>query len=133
VEWWGYRRDMPLVLRQATIICMPSYREGLPRGLIEAAASGIAIVTTDVAGCREVVDHRLTGLLVPPRDGAATAKAIAELLAEPRICANFAEQARAKAEREFSLERFVADSLAVYARLLPGGPFTREPGGKLTN
>jgi glycosyltransferase involved in cell wall biosynthesis len=127
VEWWGYRQDMPDVLRQATIICMPSYREGLPRGLIEAAASGIAIVTTDVAGCREVVDHRLTGLLVPLKDGAATARAIGDLLDGPDICQQYARQARTKAKTEFSVEQFVADSLAVYEQVLPQGPFAKRP------
>jgi len=57
VEWWGFRTDMPQVLPQAHIVCMPSYREGLPRGLIEAAACGLPIVTADVPGCREVVRH----------------------------------------------------------------------------
>lgn len=126
VEWWGYRQDMAEVLPQATVICMPSYREGLPRGLIEAAASGVAIVTTDVAGCREVVDHRLSGLLVPLKNAEATADAIAQLLADPRNCANFAHQARLKAEREFSVEQFVADSLDIYATVVPGGPFARK-------
>src|SRR5690606_24779561 len=52
LEWWGYRSDMPDILRQSHIVCLPSYREGLPKSLIEAAASGRAIVTTDVPGCR---------------------------------------------------------------------------------
>lgn len=126
VEWWGYRQDMPAVLAQATVICMPSYREGLPRGLIEAAACGVAIVTTDVAGCREVVDHAVSGLLVPPRDGAATANAIGELLGQPEVCAGYARQARFKAEREFSLGQFVDDSIAVYAAVAPAGPFPQK-------
>jgi len=119
VEWWGYREDMPSVLAQAAVVCMPSYREGLPRVLIEAAACGVAIVTTDVPGCREVVDDGRTGLLVPLRDGPATAAAIGRLLADPELRAQMAAAGRAKAEREFSVEQFVADTLATYAQVAP--------------
>ncbi|MGG2305248.1 glycosyltransferase, partial [Salmonella enterica] len=76
LEWWGFSADMPATLAQATIVVLPSYREGLPRGLIEAAACQRAIVTTDVPGCRDVVRHEVNGLLVPVRDGEATATAI---------------------------------------------------------
>ncbi|HZD26346.1 MAG TPA: glycosyltransferase family 4 protein [Alphaproteobacteria bacterium] len=123
VEWWGYRTDMPAVLAQASVVCMPSYREGLPRGLIEAAACGAPIVTADVPGCREVVAHAVTGLLVPVRDGAATAAAIGRLLAEPETRQRMAQAARQRAEREFSVEQFVADTLATYQAVLPDGPF----------
>lgn len=121
VEWWGYRTDMPEVLPQAAIICMPSYREGLPRGLIEAAACGLPIVTADVPGCREVVDHGSTGLLVPVRDGAATADAIGLLLRDDALRLRMGQAARAKAVAEFSVEQFVADTLAVYAEVMPAG------------
>src|SRR5690606_34931013 len=73
VEWWGPRTDMPKVLAQAHVVCLPSYGEGVPKVLLEAAAAGRPIVSTDVPGCREVVEPGLNGLLVPPRDGAALA------------------------------------------------------------
>jgi len=131
VEWWGYREDMPAVLAQAAVVCMPSYREGLPRVLIEAAACGVAIVTTDVPGCREVVDDGETGLLVPLRDGAATAAAIERLLGEPDLRARMGTAGRAKAEREFSVGQFVADTLACYRSvatdlILPSAPVARD-------
>jgi len=131
VEWWGYREDMPAVLAQAAVVCMPSYREGLPRVLIEAAACGVAIVTTDVPGCREVVDDGETGLLVPLRDGAATAAAIEHLLRQPDQRARMGRAGRAKAEREFSVEQFVADTLACYRSVAnhlvpPGAPAARD-------
>lgn len=119
VDWWGYRTDMPQVLPQASIVCMPSYREGLPRGLIEAAACGLPIVTADVPGCREVVDHERTGLLVPVRDGDATATAIRRLLLDDPLRQRMAEAARAKAVAEFSVEQFVADTLSVYDEIAP--------------
>ena len=65
VEYWGWRDDMPNVLAQCQIVCLPSYHEGLPRSILEAAASGCAIVATDIPGCREIVRHNETGLLVP--------------------------------------------------------------------
>ena len=55
IEWWGYNDDINKVYQQSNIVCLPSYREGLPKSLIEAAACGRAIVTTDVPGCREIV------------------------------------------------------------------------------
>ncbi len=119
VEWWGYATDMPNVLAQAQVICMPSYREGLPRGLIEAAAVGRAIVTTDVPGCRDVVRHEVNGLLVPARDGEATAAAIARLLEDAELRRRLAAAGRAIAEAEFSVEAFIADTLAVYRAVLP--------------
>jgi glycosyltransferase involved in cell wall biosynthesis len=117
VEWWGFRTDMPKVLRQAHIICMPSYREGLPRGLIEAAACGLPIVTADVPGCREVVRDGESGILVPVRDGAATAAAIGRLLDDSDLRHAMGRAARQLALDEFTVEAFVADTLAAYAAL----------------
>ena len=125
VEWWGYRTDMPQILPQAAIICMPSYREGLPRGLIEAAACGLPIVTADVPGCREVVEHEVSGLLVPVRDGPATADALRRLLTDPELRRRMAGAARDKAVAEFSVEQFVADTLTVYREVIPAGTPTR--------
>jgi glycosyltransferase involved in cell wall biosynthesis len=118
VEYWGFREDMPQVLPQATIIVTPSYREGLPRGLIEAIACARAVVTTDVPGCRDVVRHEVNGLLVPVRDTAATAAAIKRLLDDPALRQRLAVTGRAIALAEFSVEHFVARSLETYARVL---------------
>ena len=114
VEWWGFRTDMPQVLPQAHIICMPSYREGLPRGLIEAAACGLPIVTADVPGCREVVRDGESGILVPVRDGPATAAAIGRLLDDPDLRHAMGRAGRQLALDEFTVEAFVADTLAAY-------------------
>lgn len=64
LEWWGHRSDMPEVLSQATIVVLPSYREGMPKVLLEAQALGRPIVTTDVPGCREAIENNKTGFLV---------------------------------------------------------------------
>jgi len=121
VEWWGFRDDMPQTLNRADLVCMPSYREGAPRGLIEAAACGLPIVASDAPGCREVVRDGENGLLVSVRDAEATAAAIARLLAEPELRRRMGERSRALAVERFSLERFVADTLAVYRQVLPPG------------
>ncbi|MBT7666494.1 MAG: glycosyltransferase, partial [Rhodospirillaceae bacterium] len=111
---------MPDVLRQAQIICMPSYREGLPRGLIEAAACGLPIVTADVPGCREVVRHGESGYLVPVRDGPATAAAIGELLDDDALRASMGQTARQLALDEFTVEAFVENTLKTYDAVMAG-------------
>jgi len=118
VEWWGFSEDMPATLARATLICMPSYREGLPRGLIEAAATERAIVTADVPGCREVVRHEVNGLLVPVRNREATASALERLILDPALRRALAKRGRDIAVGEFSVEDFVARSLAVYREVM---------------
>lgn len=120
VEWWGQRDDMPEVLPASSVVCLPSYREGLPKALLEAAACARPIVATDVPGCREVVVHGTTGRLVPPREPAALADALESLLADPVARSRMGAAARALAEREFSVQRVVSEQLALYRELLPG-------------
>lgn len=114
VQWLGHVDDMPALLRSVDIVALPSYREGLPKGLIEAAASGCALVTTDVPGCREVVTHEVDGLLVPVRDGDALAKGIARLQEDPPLRARLAEAGRRKALEQFDERIVVARTLDVY-------------------
>lgn len=114
VEWRGFATDMPAEFARCHVVCMPPYREGLPRVLIEAAACGRAIVTTDVPGCREVVKDGDNGLLVPARDGVALAAALRRLLTDPALRAAMARRGRERAVAEFSVGAFVADSLAAY-------------------
>lgn len=102
----GHVDDMPSLLSEVDLAVLPSYREGVPRGLIEAAAAGLPIVTTDVSGCREIVEHEVNGLLVPPRDASELAKAIEALLDDPKRRKAFGEAGREKVLREFD-ERIV--------------------------
>lgn len=118
VEWRGFSTEMPIELALSHIVVMPSYREGLPRVLIEAASVGRAIVTTDVPGCREVVRDGDNGLLVPVRDAAALAAAIKRLLEDKKLRADMGARGRARVMAEFSVEGFVANSLAVYGDVL---------------
>jgi len=117
VEWQGFSNDMPAVFRDCHIVCLPSYREGLPRTLIEATACGRAIVTTDVPGCREIVRDGENGYLVPARDGKATAEALKKLIQDKDRRLNMADKGRAIAEAEYSVQKFVADSLSVYEEI----------------
>lgn len=114
VEWWGQRADMPQVYAQAHVVCLPSYREGLPKALLEAAACGRPIVTTDVPGCREIVRDGDNGVLVPVCDAPALAEAMARLIADPDMRRRMGERGRALAVGEFSQERVIAETLVVY-------------------
>ncbi len=117
VEWWGRREDMPAVLASSHVVCLPSYREGLPKVLLEAAACGRPLVATDVPGCREIVIDGGNGLLVPPRDAPALAEAIGRLIKEPGLRADMGRRGRELVEAQFSEERVVAQTLAVYREL----------------
>ncbi|ODU99663.1 MAG: glycosyl transferase family 1 [Thiobacillus sp. SCN 63-57] len=115
VEWWGRREDMPAILQAAHIACLPSaYGEGLPKSLLEAAACGLPIVTTDAPGCREVVRDGVNGLLVPVRDVTALAAALGKLIGDPLLRRRMGEQSRLRAESEFAQEAIIAQTLAVY-------------------
>ena len=118
VELWGHRTDMPAVLSSATLVVLPSYREGLPKVLIEAAACGRAVITTDVPGCRDAILPGQTGLLVPVRDATALAKAIAELIHNPQRCAAMGLAGRQLAESTFDVKSVVQRHLTIYQELL---------------
>jgi glycosyltransferase involved in cell wall biosynthesis len=119
VEWWGLREDMVGVYAAAHVVCLPSYREGLPTVLLEAAACGCALVATDVPGCREVVRDGDTGLLVPPRDPMALAAALRTLILDPALRARLSAAARKRVAEEFSAEHVRQATNGLYAGLLP--------------
>lgn len=118
VELWGYRSDMHAVLPLASVVVLPSYREGLPKVLIEAAACGRAVVTTDVPGCRDAIEPGVSGLLVPAKDAVALATAIAELLTDKQRCQAMGAAGRKLAEQAFDVNSVAEQHLAVYADLL---------------
>ncbi len=118
VEWWGYRDDMSEAFEQANLVCLPSYREGLPKVLLEAAACGRAIVTTDVPGCREVVINGLNGFLVPARDHNRLADAIERLLGDPDMRRSMGKAGRQRVVENFTLEAVNTATIKLYNRLL---------------
>ncbi len=114
VEWLGHVADMPTLLAEADMVVLPSYREGLPRSLIEAAACARPLIAADAPGCREVVTDNVDGLLVPVRDAKALAEAIAKLQDDPSLAKRLGQVARAKALAEFDDHVVIAQTLAVY-------------------
>jgi glycosyltransferase involved in cell wall biosynthesis len=118
VEWLGHRDDIAAILAQSQIACLPSYREGLPKSLLEAMAAGLPIVSTDAPGCREAVRDGQNGLLVPPRDSAALAAALRRLIEDPGLRDRLGAAGRQRAEREFATSIVIAQTLAVYVGLV---------------
>ncbi|MPQ75470.1 glycosyltransferase family 4 protein [Hydrogenovibrio sp. JE_KL2] len=114
----GFRKDIVQLYQQSNIICLPSYREGLPKSLIEAAACGRAVVTTDVPGCRDAIIPGLTGVLVPVNDAKALDNAISDLIQHPEKRKMMGYAGRKFAEREFTIEKVVAAHIAIYDELL---------------
>lgn len=122
IEWLGHRRDIPTILAEATIYCLASYREGLPKSLIEAAAAGLPLITTDTSGCREVVRDDDNGLLVPVADATALAAAIARLLDDPGLRDRLGRAARFDAIARFDVRTIVATQVALYGPAEAGAP-----------
>lgn len=118
VTWLGHVADMPALYQQVHAVVLPSYREGLPKGLIEAAAAGLPLVATDVPGCNQVVSHGENGLLVPVRDAAALAQAILKLRDDPTLCETFGVAARAHVLQHFEEASVNQRTGAVYAQLV---------------
>jgi glycosyltransferase involved in cell wall biosynthesis len=118
VEPLGHRADMAQVLAAAHLVVLPSYREGLPKVLAEAAASGRPVVTTDVPGCRDAIQPEVSGVLVPVRDAQALAAAMRDLIGDPARRTAMGRAGRQLAEREFALERIVQQHLAIYRDLV---------------
>ncbi|HLU49352.1 MAG TPA: glycosyltransferase family 4 protein [Planctomycetota bacterium] len=118
VEWWGRRDDMDAVLSEASVVVLPTtYGEGVPKVLLEAAASGRPIVATDVPGCREVVRDGENGYLVPPGDVDALADRIERLLGDAPLRKRLGQAARRIAEEEFSEALANASTIDVYREL----------------
>ena len=104
VEHWGYRNNIAETMSQANIIVLPSYREGLPKSLIEAAACGRAVITTDVPGCRDAIEVNSTGLLVPVHSVKPLADAILKLINDVELRHSYALSGRKLAEEAFNIK-----------------------------
>ena len=119
IKYLGYREDIPVQYAASNIVCLPSYyREGLPKSLIEAAACGRAVVTTDMPGCRDAIEPGVTGLLVPPQNAVALADAIQRLIENPDLRNKMGTSGRELAEKYFCIKKIVAQHLALYDELV---------------
>lgn len=103
VQWIGFQPDMPHLFQQSHIVLLPSYREGLPKSLIEACAIGRPIITTDVPGCREVVEDGLNGFLVEKKNATALAHAIEQLILDKNLRQRMGKAGRKRAENLFDV------------------------------
>lgn len=118
VTFTGFRTDVPELLREAAISVLPSLSEGLSNSLLEAMASGVPVIAASVGGNPEIIEHDVSGLLVPARDSTALAAAISSLLHDPRLAARFGEAGRRRVAEVFSLERSVGEVESLYERLV---------------
>ena len=114
----GYRKDINILIGNSNIIVLPSYREGLPKVLLEAAACGRPVITTDVPGCRAAIEDGKTGLLVPPRDSSSLADKIEYLLGNKELLKKMGNAGRKLAEENFSLDKVVSAHLKIYSSFL---------------
>ena len=114
----GYQKDIVTLYAKSHIICLPSYREGFPKSLIEAAAAGRAVVTTDVPGCRDAIIPNKTGLLVPIKDSRKLADALQWLIENPKERIAMGKAGRKFAEKEFPIEKIILNHLDIYQDLI---------------
>lgn len=120
VKWLGHVDDMATLFMNVDAVALPSYGEGLPKSLIEAAACALPLITTDMPGCREVVRDGVEGFLIPPKDARALADAIAHLAESPELCARLGKSARSRALSEYDERIVIRHTMEVYRELLPG-------------
>jgi glycosyltransferase involved in cell wall biosynthesis len=118
VRFLGMRDDVDELYLGMDLYVLASHREGFPRSAMEAAASGLPIIATDIRGCRQVVEHGVTGLLVPVRSAEGLADALGRLLGDPSLPAAMGAAAAAHAATEFDQQRQIDTTLATYDRLL---------------
>lgn len=118
IEWAGHIDDMTPLYSEASIVCLPSYREGMPKCLLEGAAAGCAIVTTDAVGCREAILPDVSGLLVPVRDGDALKNALYLLMNNRDLRESFGRSGRQLAINKFGLDAVIKSTLSIYRDLL---------------
>lgn len=114
LQFMGHLEDSRDLIANSHIIVLPSYREGLPKVLIEASASGRAIITTDAIGCRDAVEHMSTGILIETKSVDALVEAISFLVRNPSLLIDFGRNGRLKAEREFDINEVTSTHLALY-------------------
>lgn len=120
VEWHGFVQDMPALLASSHIVCLPSYYgEGVPKSLIEGAAAGRPLVSTDMPGCRAIARDGENAILVPPQDARALADTLQRLIEDPALRQRLGTRGREIAKGEFAQAKVVKDTLALYRELMP--------------
>ncbi len=118
VEWLGHRDDIKELIGKSDIFVLPSYREGVPRTLLEAASMAKPIVATDTVGCREVVREGYNGFLVPVKDAVSLAEKVKVLIEDESLRERFGKNSRELAVKEFDVKIVVEKYLDIYEKLL---------------
>ena len=119
VEWVDHVDDVRPYLSQAHVVVLPSYREGFPKSLLEAASMGKPLIATNVPGCRDIVTDGVNGLLVPARDQHGLARAMLALAANPALRLAMGRAGRKRVKELFDEGIVNRENLRVYARVLP--------------
>lgn len=120
ITWLGPRQDIPAILAVSDIFVLPSYREGMPRVLLEAASMGLPIITTNAPGCSEVIQEGVNGFSVPVRDSTALSQVILHLIEQPELRRRFGQASRQRAENLFDISVIANQTRSVYRQLLTG-------------
>lgn len=110
----GFSNDISNLFSKANIVVLPSYREGLPKVLIEAAACGRAVVTTDVPGCRDAIESNVTGLLCKERDADSLAEKIQKLILDKDLRNSMGKAGRELAQKEFDINKVIQKHFEIY-------------------
>lgn len=119
VECLGFRSDIAELISNSQIVVLPSYyAEGLPKVLIEAAACGRMVITTDMPGCRDAIEPNMSGILVPIRDAVVLAHEIERMIDNNTLRQQMGRNGRILAEREFNIDKVVSAHLAIYKELV---------------
>ncbi len=121
LDWLGHVEDIAPLLAKASIVCLPSYREGMPKALLEAAAAGCAIITTDVVGCRDAIVPGKTGDLVPVASPEALAESLYSLINDFERRQGYGIQGRKLAIEKYSIKSVILQTLSVYEGLTADG------------
>lgn len=118
IEYWGYKKKMSSIISLATVIVLPSYREGFPKVLMEAAASGRPSITTNVPGCKDAVIHNYTGILIPVKNSRKLVNEIQNLLSNKSKIKKMGFNARDYALKNFNINRVVETHIKIYKEII---------------
>ena len=117
IDWLGHVEDMVNLFSRSSIVCLPSYREGMPKALLEAAAAGCAVVTTTAIGCKDAIIPNVTGTLVPICDVPSLVLALGNLMGDVKICREYGQAGISLATEKYSLESVVQRTMNIYSEL----------------
>ena len=117
IEWLGWIDNIKEILCDTDILCLPSYREGLPKSLLEGAAIGLPLVTTNTVGCRDIVVDGVNGYLVPVKDSVNLALAIEKLIRDKELRAKMGNESLKLAISKFSSKIINSQTISLYNEL----------------